>query len=232
MRNSSTACSSKCTSRPGLAVGDDLGDAADVGGHHGGPAGHRLQVHDARAARTPTGRRTPWRADSTCRTSARGQHAGAPRTPRSRSRCSSATAFSVSSAISGVSGAPAQQHDLDVRVDLRGGRGRRWTTPFCRVMRPTNDHAGAVGVDAGRAQRVARRVGVVEARCRCRCGPRAPAPGPAPGSSRGCRGACRRSPRSPRRRPRRPSAPPTTRAGSRRRAARPSTVGAARASAR
>ena len=107
--------------QPGLTVGDDLGDAADVGGHDRGPAGHRLEVDDAE-------RLVDRRADEDrgrgqhCADLAERQHLSIQNTPL-RARCSSCTAaVDLGDDLRGVRRAGAQ-HQLHVRV--RTGAPRR-----------------------------------------------------------------------------------------------------------
>ena len=92
---------------PGLAVDDDLGDAAGRGRDDGELARHRLEVDDAERLVDRRAGEDRAMADSSATTSSRGSMSGIQTTP---SRCarSSFMSPSTSARISGVSGAPAQ----------------------------------------------------------------------------------------------------------------------------
>ena len=106
--------------QPGLAVDHDLGDAADRAGHHGGLAGHRLEVDDAQ-------RLVDRRAHEHHRVR---QHLpdlsrGSISLTRSRRRGSPAarrSASSISALSSGVSGAPASSTSCRPGSKLQPGR--------------------------------------------------------------------------------------------------------------
>ena len=101
-----------------------------------GPAGHRLKVHDAerlvdrRADEDGRVRRAPAEV-------APAAASPGPR-PRRRARLQATEGAWNSAPISGVSGDPAQQHHLHVRVEALARPGPGGRTPFCRVIRPTN----------------------------------------------------------------------------------------------
>jgi hypothetical protein len=82
-------------------------------------------------------------AESSWRTSAVSSIRRTHTTP-GRAAASSATAFSVSSAISGVSGAPAHS-TICADGSISCAAATRWPTPFCRVIRPTNTTLGRSG---------------------------------------------------------------------------------------
>ena len=95
------------TSSAGLAVDDHLRDAADATGDHGRPARHRLQVDDPERL---VDRRAAehGRVGVELAGSSRLHHLVDPDHPAARA-WAAATASSISRAISGVSGAPAQR---------------------------------------------------------------------------------------------------------------------------
>ena len=61
-----------------------------------------------------------------------------------RSACTRATREAISSAISGVSGAPAHSTSW-AAGSIAAAASSRWASPFWRVMRPTNTTVGAAG---------------------------------------------------------------------------------------
>ena len=153
----SKPCSSRGVVRDqqtGLAVGDDLGDAADGAGDDGGATGHRLEVDDAERlvdrgadehGRVRRARRRGRRAAACSRsqtTPDRGRPAGRRR-PRS-----------TSAAISGVSGRAGAQHQLRLGGQPAGGARAGAARPFCRVIRPTKTTSGRSGSMPSRSQHV------------------------------------------------------------------------------
>ncbi len=76
-------------------------------------------------------------------TSALGSISEIQTTPALLSR-SPSTSPATSAAISGVSGAPAQSTSWASGAKDRAARSR-WTSPFCRVMRPTKTTYGLAG---------------------------------------------------------------------------------------
>jgi hypothetical protein len=146
--------------QPGLAVGDDLGDAADVARDHGGLAGHRLEVDDAE-------RLVDRRAHEHRRVREHLAHLlarAASRSPRTRRRAlarSSSTAASVSAfELRGV-GRAGEQDELDVGSNWSAARSR-CGTPFWRVIRPTNTDDGRSRSTPSRSSTVGVGSGCVE----------------------------------------------------------------------
>ena len=150
----------------------------------------------------------------------------------SRVALSSSTRRATSAPSSGVSARARAEHELRARVERACAASSRYWTPFWRVIRPTKTTRRLVRVDpvAARARRCPGPA--CTRRCRSRCRSRGRARGRSPDRRAGCRAWCRWRPRSRRRRSPARSARRSSRAGSRRRAAPPSTAAAARASAR
>ena len=123
-------------------------------------------------------------ADSTCLTSGRVSMPSNQNTP-GRGACSSAIAAAVSAAISGVSGAPA--HSTSWTPGSKWWVAAiRWPTPFCRVIRPTNDAIGAFRSTPLSISSRALLGGLVDLGVDAVADDVHLRPGPAPGSSPGC----------------------------------------------
>ena len=174
----------------GLALDDDLGDAADVAGHDGRLAGHRLEVHDAQRlvhrragehARVGQGLDQVRPAqvlvdpDHVGLALARpqGGHAG----------------LHLGAELGGVRGR-GDEHQGDVRVHLGGGLEQ--VRDALLAGDPADEqHVRAARVDPDRLDQVGVRGRAGRARCRCRCGPRRPSPGPRSGRTPARRRASR-----------------------------------------
>ena len=178
--------------QPGLAVGDDLGNAADVGGDHRRRTRHRLEVHDAQRLVDRRADENRCRRENFADLVGR-QHLRTQNTPVARPATAPRTAPPTSAAISGVSGAPAHSTSCTSGAN-RCAAATRCATPFCRVIRPTNATIGRRRVDAEFGEhRLARPrpSSGTRRRCRCRCAPRAPGRDPAPDRCAARRRACR-----------------------------------------
>ncbi len=154
--------------RPGQAVRDDLGDAADRGGHDRGLAGHRLEVHDAlrlvHGRADEHGRMREQRDDLVAR-----QHLLDPDDAAARraERLDGGGGLRARSRR-----CPARRRTARAGSPGRTSRPRRAgaPTPFCRVIRPTKMTYGRDAVDAEPVEDARRRDPARTSRCRCRCG--------------------------------------------------------------
>ena len=102
----------------GLAVDDDLDDAAGRRGHDRGLAGHRLEVDDPQRLVDRRAREDGRVAEDLDHVGL-GQHLARSRTRCSRSACSSSTRRATSAPSSGVSGAPAHSTSCALGVERR-----------------------------------------------------------------------------------------------------------------
>ena len=151
----------------GLAVVDDLDDPAGGGRHDGGLARHRLEVDDPE-------RLVDRRAGEHGRVAEQldhvglGQHLLEPDDAVALGPQLADASLDLGAELGRVRGAGAE-HELRGRVEACGRRAAGTSTPFWRVIRPTNTTERPLRVDPETLEHVGPCVGASTASCRCRC---------------------------------------------------------------